>query len=233
MSIYTYALLQPIASPLVLPVGMERKTELVYSSGLAAIVEPEISLEALQATDERLLQAVLTHDRVIREVFEQTPLLPLRFGNGFTSQATLLNHLEKHQEEYQQTLTQLTDKVEYTLKATPSNLLDDSDTIDARGKAYLLAKKQRYQTQQAFQAQQDQQWEVLNQLILKTYTNVICETQKPDVRQIHFLAQRNDSTVNTQQFSLWQVQCSHWQLALSEPLPPYHFLKNTPIYKKE
>ncbi|MDZ8188586.1 MAG: GvpL/GvpF family gas vesicle protein [Nostoc sp. ChiSLP02] len=229
MSIYAYALLVPIASPLVLPVGMERNTELVYSSGLAAIVEPEISLEALQATDERLLQSVLTHDRVIRELFQQTPLLPLRFGSGFNSQETLFNHLEKHQQQYLQTLTQLRDKVEYTLKATPCNLLDDSDTIDARGKAYLLAKKQRYQTQQAFQAQQSEQWELLNQLILKTYTNVTCETRQPDVRQIHFLAQRNNSTVSTQQFSLWQVQSSHWQLALSEPLPPYHFLQNTLI----
>ncbi|MBD2676086.1 MULTISPECIES: GvpL/GvpF family gas vesicle protein [Nostoc] len=226
MSIYAYALLIPIASELVLPLGMERNTELVYSSGLAAIVEPEISVEALQATDERLLQSVLTHDRVIRELFQQTPLLPLRFGSGFTSQETLLNHLEKHQQQYLETLTHLRNKVEYTLKATPCNLLDESDTIDARGKAYLLAKKQRYQTQQAFQAQQSEQWELLNQLILKTYTNVICETRQPDVRQIHFLAQRNNSTVSTEQFSLWQVQCSHWQLSLSEALPPYHFLQN-------
>ncbi|BAY78809.1 gas vesicle synthesis protein GvpW [Nostoc linckia NIES-25] len=229
MSIYAYALLIPIASPLVLPVGMERNTELVYSSGLAAIIEPEISLEALQATDERLLQSVLTHDRVIRELFQQTPLLPLRFGSGFNSQETLLNHLEKHQQQYLQTLTHLADKVEYTLKATPCNLPDESDTIDARGKAYLLAKKQRYQTQQAFQVQQCEQWELLNQLILKTYATVNCETRQSDVRQIHFLAQRNNSTVSTEQFPLWQVQCSHWQLALSEPLPPYHFLKNTLI----
>ncbi len=82
MSIYVYALLVPTASPLVLPLGMERDIELVYSSGLAAIIEPEISLEAIQATDERLLQAVLNHDRVIRELFQQTPLLPLRFGRG-------------------------------------------------------------------------------------------------------------------------------------------------------
>lgn len=227
MSIYAYALLIPIASPLVLPLGMEKNTELVYSSGLAAIVEPEISLEALQTTDERLLQAVLTHDRVIVELFQQTPLLPLRFGSGFNSVKTLLNYLEKHQQQYLETLTHLADKVEYTLKATPCNLPDESDTMDARGKAYLLAKKQRYQTQQAFQAQQCQQWELLNQLILTTYTNVICETRQPDVRLIHFLAQRNDSTVSTKQFSLWQVQFSHWQLALSEPLPPYHFIKNT------
>ncbi|WP_138500605.1 GvpL/GvpF family gas vesicle protein [Nostoc sp. PA-18-2419] len=229
MSIYAYALLVPITSGLVLPLGMERNIELVYSSGLAAIVEPQISLEAIQATDEQLLQAVLTHDRVIRELFQQTPLLPLRFGSSFTSIEKLLNHLEKHQEQYLETLTQLRDKVEYTLKATPCDLLDESDTIDARGKAYLLAKKQRYQTQQAFQAQQCEQWELLNQLILKTHTNIICETQKPDVRQIHFLAQRNDSTLIMQQFSLWQIQCSHWQLALSEPLPPYHSLKNTLI----
>ncbi|MEH2109294.1 GvpL/GvpF family gas vesicle protein [Nostoc sp.] len=227
MSIYAYALLIPTASPLVLPFGMERNTELVYSSGLAAIVEPEISLEAIQATDERLLQAVLNHDRVIRELFQQTPLLPLRFGRGFTSVEKLLNHLEKHQEQYLEALTHLADKVEYTLKMTPCDLLDESDNIDAKGKAYLLAKKQRYQTQQAFQAQQCEQWELLSQLILKTYTNVICETRQSDVRQIHFLAQRNDSTLSTQQFSLWQVQCSHWQLALSEPLPPYHFLENT------
>ncbi|MGF2040401.1 MAG: GvpL/GvpF family gas vesicle protein [Nostoc sp. CmiVER01] len=227
MSIYAYALLAATTSPLVLPFGMERNIELVYSSGLGAIVEPEISMEGIQATDERLLQAVLNHDRVIRELFQQIPLLPLRFGRGFTSVEKLLNHLEQHQEQYLEALTQLADKVEYTVKIIPCSLIDDSDNIDAKGKAYLLAKKQRYQTQQAFQAQQCEQLELLNQLILKTYTNVICETRQSDVRQIHFLAQRNDSTVSTQQFSLWQVQCSHWQLALSEPLPPYHFLKNT------
>jgi|UPI000370912B hypothetical protein len=222
MSVYTYALLVPPVSPLILPAGMKGNVELICCCGLGAIVEQEICVEQIQTTDQQLLQAVLTHDRVIGELFPQTSLVPLRFGSGFSCIENLLAHLEQHQQQYLQALAQLANKVEYTLTFTPC-CLSPVLVSDVRGKDYLLAKKQRYQIQQEFQTQQYKQWEQLSQLIFETYTNAIWETRQGNVRQIHLLVERNDTTLSKQQLFVWQEQCSHWQLTLRGPLAPYYF----------
>lgn len=224
MSLYVFAFISPPASPLLLPEGIDRDVQLVCSEPIAAIVEPDISLEALEKTDEPLLQAVLAHDRVIRELFAQTTLLPLRFGSSFASATSLLTHLNKHQYQYLTTLSRLTDKVEYTVTFTPCSPPDESATANVRGKAYLLAKKQRYQQQQLFQAQQHEQWERVRPLVLEHYPNAVWGNSQGEAKQLYLLVQRQAKVLMTQHLPIWQAACSHWQVTLSEALPPYHFV---------
>ena len=79
-NLYTYAFLKTPTEKLKLPVGITNPVLLITSGTLSAVVEPEVCLDTLQNDEECLIQAVLCHDRVIYELFQQTTVLPLRFG---------------------------------------------------------------------------------------------------------------------------------------------------------
>ena len=71
MSYYVYGFLYLPESCLALPKGMEKEVELVPYQNIAAVVEANVSIEAIQETEEKLLEAILAHDRVVREIFQQ------------------------------------------------------------------------------------------------------------------------------------------------------------------
>jgi len=75
-NLYTYAFLKTPIESLKLPVGMANPLLLITGEDLSAVVEPEVCLDTLQNDDERLIQSVLCHDRVICELFQQTTILP-------------------------------------------------------------------------------------------------------------------------------------------------------------
>ena len=224
MSVYVYAILFTPETSLKMSVGIEREVEQICCDRLTAIVEPEISLEQLQKTDEKLLEAVIIHDRVIREMFQQTSLLPLRFGNIFNDRSSLLTHLKQQQEEYISKINLIFNKVEYTLTFTPRSYSQEPSDREVKGKAYLLAKKKRYQQQQEFQKQQQEQWQQIDRKIEQTYLNSVLGKSEPEIKKIHLLAQRNEDSIRKTELIQWQKTCDRWKIKLSEALPPYHFV---------
>lgn len=220
---YTYAFLETPTAELELPVGIGDRLLLISSAGVSALVEPEVSVESLQNDDQRLIQAVLSHDRAIGELFRQTTVLPLRFGTSFASKESLLTYLESHAEEYLEKLRLLNGKAEYILKFIPRILDEPVITPEAGGRQYFLAKKQRYQTQQDFQNIQKAQWDEVVDLITKIYKSAIV-VQPPGEARIYILISRQDEPILGKQFLAWQQACSHWELQLGLPLPPYHFI---------
>jgi hypothetical protein len=221
---YTYAFLETPAAVLDLPVGIGVSVLLISHAGVSALVEPEVSLESLQNDDERLIQAVLSHDRVICELFRQTTILPLRFGTSFVSKESLLTHLEFHAEEYLEKLRQLNGKAEYMLKFIPRTLDEPVITPEAGGRQYFLAKKQRYQTQQDFQIAQTAEWDRAVHLITQIYKSAIVVQPQGEEARIYLLVSRQDEPLLAEQFLAWQKACSRWELQLGEALPPYHFI---------
>ena len=221
---YTYAFLETPATVLELPVGIGVSVLLISHAGVSALVEPEVSLESLQNDDEPLIQAVLSHDRVICELFRQTTILPLRFGTSFVSKESLLTHLEFHAEEYLEKLRQLNGKAEYILKFIPRTLDEPVITPEAGGRQYFLAKKQRYQTQQDFQSDQTAEWDQAVNLITQIYKSAIVVQPQGEEARIYLLVSRQDEPLLAEQFLAWQKMCSRWELELGEALPPYHFI---------
>ncbi|MDF5733107.1 MAG: GvpL/GvpF family gas vesicle protein [Rhizonema sp. PD38] len=221
---YTYAFLETPTAELELPVGIRDRVLLISSAGVSALVEPEISIESLQNDDERLIQAVLSHDRVMGELFRQTTVLPLRFGTCFTSKESLLTYLEFHAQEYLEKLRLLNGKAEYILKFVPRTLDEPVITPLSGGRQYFLAKKQRYQTQQDFQNIQTAQRENAVDLITQIYKSAIVVQPEGEEARIYLLVSRQDEPLLTEQFLTWQKACSHWELQLEFALPPYHFI---------
>jgi hypothetical protein len=220
---YTYAFLPSDIPHLILPDGISGSLWLISTAHLSALVEPKLDFEALQQSDNQLMQAVLAHDRVIRDVFRQTEILPLRFGTQFVSEAGIVEHLQLHSSEYLEKLAHLTGKAEYTLKFTPVEQYEPSISSDAKGKDYFLAKKQRYQTQLEQQQARVDEFERVKQAITHLYPYVI-STPQNGIERIHLLVSRQDEPLLSQHVQTWQLECLHWELIPGEALPPYHFV---------
>ncbi|EKQ69880.1 Gas vesicle synthesis protein GvpL/GvpF [Leptolyngbyaceae cyanobacterium JSC-12] len=216
---HVYALLKTPQLPLNLPAGVDHALQLVVCKQLAAVIEPDLELEQLQQDDAVLLQAVLAHDRVIRELFSQTTVLPLRFAT-FPTLAELISDLHTRQTHYLETLDWFEGKAEYTVKLTPSKINQSPIVETLKGKEYFLAKKRQYQEQQQQREQQTQELAQIFQAIAQQYP---IQTNS-DNQQVHILANKNEQNQLEQILKTLQSNYMLWEIALSEALPPFHFV---------
>ncbi|MFB2839053.1 GvpL/GvpF family gas vesicle protein [Floridanema evergladense] len=221
---YSYAFLKTPTAALEIPIGIAGEVFLINGGNISALVEAEVSLSSLQNDDQQLISAVLSHDRVICEIFRQTTILPLRFGTSFVSQEKLLLHLEAHQNEYLEKIHELKGKAEYILKFTPRKLEEPAIPSEVGGKQYFLAKKQRYQNQQDFYILQTAEWENVVHLITDIHKSAIIFPAQGEDARIFLLVNQTEENLLKTQFRNWQRACPRWELQLGEALPPYHFI---------
>ncbi len=225
---YVYALLRADALPIALPPGLQAPLAIVKAGPLAAIVEPGLTAQLLPTAEAPLIQAVLHHDRVLCEIFQQTTILPLRFGRCFVSDASLQQYLQGQAELHLQQLAALAGLAEYTIKLAPLPPAAPESELPSStgGRAYFLAKKQRYQTLQQQQTQQQEERQALLAAIAQSFPAVLPESATETGNTIYLLASRN--RVDWQDpWQAWQHQCPHWQLTCQGPFPPYHFLSHS------
>ncbi len=216
---HAYALLKPPLRPLALPDGVMHQLQVVGTERLAAVVEADLSLEALQQDDAVLLQAILAHDRVIRELFCQTTVLPLRF-TSFPDMEELLLDLQTQEATYLETLTRLEGKAEYTLKLIAEDIPEVSISQNLKGKDYFLAKKQQYQEQEQRRRNQREQLDKLLQAIAELYPVL------PDLdnQQVYLLiSQASEAEMRQALLDLEKI-LPDLQFLLSNALPPFHFI---------
>ncbi len=221
---YTYAFLPSSSDALTLPTGIVGSLQLITVEQISALVEPELLIDDPQLNDHRLVQAVIAHDAILRSLFEQTPILPLRFGTRFISEQALIDHLTTHQTEYQNQLAALSGKAEYTLKCVLPELPSASPDTDSTGKAYFLAKKQRYQAQADYKLQQQSELHELIDMLGQNSSNLVHAEPQDGVERIYILGDRHQELALQQQLQAWKAQHPQWSLTLGEALPPYHFV---------
>jgi len=224
LHLYTYAFLNTPDIPFSLPEGNTGELFLIHGSGISAVVEPGISLESVQTHDEQVIKMVLAHDRIIRELFQQITVLPLRFGTSFASPATLLNHIESHTEEYREKLDNIRGKTEYCLKLVPRIFEEPVKSSVAGGRDYFLAKKQHFENQKNFIITQADEKSCAINLITQIYQSSVIVEDKGEEIRIYFLVSHQDKPLFLEQFLTWQEACLCWDFFLGEGLPPYHFV---------
>lgn len=224
MTVYTFAFLRCPTTAFTLPIGIHSSVEVTCVGDVAAITESNISIDALQANDNNLMQAILAHDRVLRAIFEQTVILPLRFGTCFVTGDRLIEHLQNHSSTYLKSLDNLSGKAEYMLKAIPLELETQPIGVEKKGKAYLLEKKKQYQAQSSYQQQQRDELDDLLHLIDQAYHYVFAPNDDSDIKKINILHSRNEEDSLLQTYLQWRDRYQAWDLHLSEALPPYHFI---------
>ncbi len=221
--LYTYCFLSSPHYQFTLPQGLTGELTLIEESAITAVVETNLPREDLEENDQTLIEAVLNHDRVICEIFQNTPVLPLRFGTYFRGQDDLLSHLKENAQNYQNQLYAIAGKAEVTLKLTPIPFSETSD-LQATGKAYLKAKKQQYQAKTNYQNQQEAALETFKEQINQMYPNLIHDQPKETTERFYLLLNYTNFSALVQQIELWEESLENWQIEISEPLPPYHFL---------
>lgn len=227
---YIFGIISTPAAPLDLPQGVSNTVEVVAAGDIAAIAEAGIDWEALQADDARLIEAVVAHDRVMQHIFQQTTILPLRFGTRIAQRTDLHRHLTNHQADYSQQLAQMAGYAEYVLKLTPRQLTDSAEPppTDTRGKDYFLAKKKHYQTQQAQQQRQQQELETFLAAIAAHYPHQVLEATAPLTKLALLVHQPTQTDQLARHYQAWETHCQQWVLELSGALPPYHFVTPEP-----
>jgi len=225
---YVYAFLKTPRVPLNLPQGIENPVDLVKTDALCALVEPNLGAENLpQTDDEELMRAVLAHDRVLCEVFEQTTLLPLRFGTCFHDKARLLEHMASNGDRYSRQLEQLWGRAEYLLRGAPREFTPQEPLTElepTKGRAYFLEKKRRHQRQLDYQRQQTREWQQFLDAIGCTYPNWVQVQPQAGTERIYILLQRESESTLLEWLHQQQQNIATWDLNLSRALPPYHFL---------
>lgn len=221
--VYLYSICPRPQQPLTLPLGLAEPTQLIAVDNIAAVVETGVDLETLQTDESRLLNAVLSHDRVICELFQATPLLPLRFGTQIASLKNLKDHLANQGADYAAKLEILAPKAEYQLKLIAQAVELPPLADGLTGRDYFLAKKQRLQDQATAQAAQQAELALVFDHIYSTYRDCL-EAESPDGEaRVYILIDRDDQSL-PQRVDEWRSQVPHWSLLLSDPLPPYHFV---------
>lgn len=221
---YTYAFCKTPLAPLSLPVGMVDSVQLVETAQLSALVEPTVVVNSLKQDDTLLLEAVLAHDRVIRSLFAQTTILPLRFGTSFSSLEGLKAHLHTQQQTYLRKLVHLEGKAEYTLKLTPLECPELAIAPEIKGKDYFLAKKQQFQAQLLHQQQQQQAFKHIGQTLTQTASCCRLSEDQTGAKTIYLLLACDREPLFYQTIHTLQAQHPEWRIALGEALPPYHFV---------
>lgn len=228
--LYTYGF---IARPetnmdLSLPIGIRNPVQILGSQSLQAIVEIDAFLDQLPTEDEALLDAVLHHDRVVQWIFRAVPILPLRFGSQFSTLESLETYLQNHEILYGEQLKQFCDRAEFSLAFVPrsaSESLLGLSTPTEKGRAFFLAKKQRLQEENDRLERQQTQWKQLKQNIKIAYPQSLwSESSEGSLAKVHLLLSFKRYPHLEKQIIQWEENFSEWELHLSNPLPPYHFV---------
>ena len=225
--LYTYGF---IARPnpdsvLSLPRGMQNSVQLFGSRSLQAIVELDPFPQGLPPEDETLLEAVLHHDRVVQSLFQQIPVLPLRFGSQFSTVDSLEAYLQTHEDLYGTQLQQFSDRAEFSLSFFPRSPAPESGVSSENGRSYFLAKKQRLVAENDRLQQQESQWQRLRQQIQTLYPQSIwSESNGESSSRVYLLVSFKRHPHLKKQISQWETTFTEWALSLSAPLPPYHFV---------
>jgi hypothetical protein len=208
-------------------------TTIVVSVPIVAIVSAGIDLTELrQLPESELLEKILEHDQVICQVFQHCPIVPVRFGTAFPSEALLHSYLQQYKDALVRKLYFLQQKAEYALefiaKPVPNPNLSKSEP-PSDGKSYLLGKKQQYQAQKLWHdrlTNSQNQWMNYLQSYCGQYATpypILCLPTSDQPHKFYLLlslSQRLELDNLLQQNS---DKWTEWQWQWGEPLPPYHF----------
>jgi hypothetical protein len=218
--IYTYGFCADSAGIQALPPGLNQDTQYVSVGPLGAIVEMGLDVSHLQNNDQQLMTAVLSHDRVLQDIFATVDILPLRFGTQFADLAALQHHLQQHQSHYLHQLQYLQGQAEYSLTLIPQPVTPPPLASDLTGRAYFLAKKQRLQDQQVQQQQQQAQMATWIEQLQQRGIALQWREGTEGGDRLYALAPK---ATFAQTLAALAPLLPDWEIQISTPLPPYHF----------
>jgi hypothetical protein len=215
-----------------LPSGIDGvPVQCVAAGDLAAVVgavDPAVFHTARAKTDLTencwLAGALRAPDRVVRRVFAQIPLVPLRFGALVEGGDGLAEALGAQRESLRAALDVAGDTAEWRVRLVPHRLseVDTAEAVvPAGGTAWMMARLRAARTREA----EHERWlrlagkvhGMLSVYALQTYGRV------PAARDVYLVRRHDENAFSTAAFSLaGLLSGTAMKLEISGPRPPYH-----------
>ena len=208
--------------------GIQGNQVFLYpASDLAVLVTEHIH------SDISPQSAALDHARVISDCFQQSTVLPFRFGTVFSDDASLRRSIRSNQRNFQANLAQLHGKTEMHIKVTLEDCcreqLATGFAVDkSAGKGYLSDLRQTALRQRERQTVARTLSMQMNRMFAPLEEEVSCrqlESGKMQLDVSHLIDRRLVERYLNKFAAAKQVM-SACQLQLSGPWPPYHFVHN-------
>ena len=211
--------------PLEAVLGVSGNQVFVYpASDLAVIVSEHNPQEALNQ------KSGVDHARVIADCFQHSTVLPFRFGTVFNDDESLRKSIRSNQRQFQGNIDKLRGKTEIHLKVCVDDcsgpVLDKHQPAEGQGKNYFTSLRESAGRQRERQTRARAVSFQMHRLFLPLDEEVSCRLTDSGkmMLDIAHLIDRKHVERYLSKFSTTCAAMRQYQMQLSGPWPPYHFV---------
>jgi hypothetical protein len=227
MTLYVYAVAESRDTDhLDLPTGIDGAPVRTVVAGALAAVSGEVDPARFLAAQEKpdlheqgwLAMALRAHDHVVRKVFAQIPVVPLRFGALVAGRDELAELLGKQQVRFHAALNVARDTAEWRVRVVPQH---PSEVDTTAGTARVMNRLRTARTRDA----EHERWLRLASEVHGTLSAHAVETYSrlPATRDVYLVRRRDQNAFTTAAFSLARrLTGTPLKIEISGPTPPYH-----------
>ena len=207
-------------------VGVSGNQVFLYpASDLAVIVSEHNPMESLNQ------KSGVDHARVVADCFQHSTVLPFRFGTVFDDDESLRRSIRSNQRQFQGNIDKLRGKTEMHLKilvdSCGSHSQDNHLPKDGAGREYLTSLRENAIRQREHQTRARAVSCQMHRLFLPLDEEVSCRLTEGGrmMLDIAHLIDRKCVERYLNKFSTTCAAMREWQMQLSGPWPPYHFVQ--------
>ena len=205
--------------------GVSGNQVFVYpASDLAVVVSEHNPLESLNQ------KSGVDHARVISECFQHSTVLPFRFGTVFSDDESLRKSIRPNQRQFLGNIDQLRGKTEMHLKV----FVDDCSApasekhppVEGQGREYFTTLRENAGRQRERQTRARAVSFQMHRLFMPLDEEVSCRLTESGkmMLDIAHLIDRKSVERYLNKFSTTSSLMRQYQMQLSGPWPPYHFV---------
>ena len=194
------------------------------ASDLAVIVSEHNPQEALNQ------KSGVDHARVIADCFQHSTVLPFRFGTVFNDDESLRKSIRSNQRQFQGNIDKLRGKTEMHLKVfvddCPSHAPDKHQPAEGQGKDYFTSLRENAGRQRERQTRARAVSFQMHRLFMPLDEEISCRLTESGkmMLDIAHLIDRKCVERYLNKFSTTCAAMRQYQMQLSGPWPPYHFV---------
>jgi len=235
ITLYVYAIAEAQdLTGIDLPAGIDGTAVQTVVAGDLAAVTGEVDPARFKAAQENpdlqeqgwLAKALRAHDRVVRRVFAQIPVVPLRFGAHVAGRDGLAELLSTQRVRLHAALNVVRDTAEWRVRVVPqhpSEVEVARAPAPADGTAWMITRLRAARAR----GTEHGRWLRLASQVHGTLSVHAVETygRLPATRNVYLVRRRDENAFTTKAFSLAGLLAgTPLKIEISGPAPPYHFV---------
>ena len=235
MAWYAYCIGEKLAFPELArhrkPIPME---SVLGVSGNQVFVYPACDLAVIvsehNAQEPLNQRSGVDHARVIADCFQQSTVLPFRFGTVFNDDESLRKSIRSNQRQFLGNIEKLRGKTEMHLKVfvddCASHAADKHAPVEAQGREYFTSLRENAGRQRERQTRARAVSFQMHRLFMPLDEEVSCRLTESGkmMLDIAHLIDRKCVERYLNKFSTTSALMRQYQMQLSGPWPPYHFV---------